>query len=109
MEAKALRELILNAQDRKVKAVDVPEWGTTVHLREISAGDWEQIVQDDSGLFRVKFLSHSLCDAAGNRVFNDEQVIELSKKSAAVVGRLFTEADNLSVYGEAAVEDAKKN
>ena len=92
---------IVDVIDWRGTEVQVPEWGGSVMLRTVTAGEREEyetfvIKAKDpkTGLLntanlRAAFLAMCLCDAEGNRLFSHAEVAEIGKKSAAVIERLF--------------------
>ena len=110
-------EMILAASDIKSKVVpvEVPEWGGTVHLRVMTAGErdaheleWMAAKEKGGGVsdFRTKLLVRCLCDSAGKRIFTDAQIEGLKQKSADVVDRLWKQSMVVNKLTEAAVEAA---
>src|SRR4051812_11733960 len=123
------RDAILAADDRKVQEVDVPEWGGTVLVKAMSGeerdafetsmtkrrpiltgprkGDMETI--PDTANMHAKLVARSLVDEGGARLFPDADVIELGKKSAAALQRVWDVAAELSGLGGDAAEEAEGN
>ena len=104
---------ILAADDIKIKTVEVPEWGGSVGIRVISGTDrdkFEQSYSDkDMGNFRVRFLAAALCDENGGRLFTDDEVEELGKKSSLVLNRLFATAFAHCAFTGEAVDELGKD
>lgn len=112
------REDILKADDRKTVEVEIPEWGGTVLLMEMSAkerDDYEVSLQtfDANGKasfnpenVRAKLVSACLVDENGQRMFT---VNDLAQKNGRVIDRLFQAASELNSVAESAIEDAAKN
>jgi hypothetical protein len=107
---------ILKVADAKTFEVEVPEWGGEVYIRVMSVGerdanelDW--LSNKDKGVpnFRSKFLARVLSDKDGNRLFSDDQVKELKKKSGDVCDRLFKLAMRYNSVTEEDVEIAAGN
>lgn len=98
------------ASDIKVEKLNVPEWKTDVYLKVLSgterdafeAGYTDQRMQN----FRVRFLVLTLCDEDGDRLFDDEQVALLGKRSSLVLGRLFEASWKLNMLSQDAVDEA---
>lgn len=119
-----LRDLILSAEDRKLEAVEVEEWGVTVYLRELSAGQVSRYravavgavnaqtreVTDPSALMNVgcQVVAWGVCDEMGGRIFTDADIAALGEKNANVIDRLSTQILRLSGLGRT-VTAAKKN
>jgi len=104
---------ILAADDVKLKTVDVPEWGGAVYMRVISGADrdkFEQAYSDkELGMFRVRFLAASICDENGSRLFSDEEIDELGRKSSIVINRLFNAAFSHNAFTSEAIDELGKD
>jgi hypothetical protein len=50
-----------------------------------------------------------LCDEKGERLFSDAEMLELAKKSASSLQRIFDTAQRLSGIGDADVKSLVKN
>lgn len=93
------RDEILEAgAARKTREVSVPEWGGTVHVREITAGEYDrlQLMQYDAresgksrGLIRANWVACYLSDADGKRLFTDGDVTKLANMGAKAMDRIF--------------------
>lgn len=114
MNSKALSaDDILGADDLTIESVDVPEWGGTVHVRALSGAEREKYARSveeyhAKGQMQALLVAMATCNAQGDRVFTDDRVELLSRKSARAIGRLADVASRLSGLGAAAAEDAKK-
>lgn len=109
-------EQILAADDLGLLEVKVKEWGGSVFIRVMSVGELdayqkEWIGKKEVGVdnFRAKFLARCLCDEKGQRLFSDEQVEDLARKSAKVVGKLFDKAASHNAITDKDVEELAKN
>jgi hypothetical protein len=102
------KKAILEAKDIKTKEVEVAEWGGNVCVRVISGADrdvFEQAFADKKmESFRTRFLVLTLCDSSGERLFTNDEVEALNKKSSAVLNRLFDVAWEFNAFTPAAVE-----
>lgn len=98
------------ASDIKVEKLAVPEWKTDVYLKVLSGTErdaFEAAYSDEKMKnFRVRFLVLTLCDEAGERLFDDEQVTILGKRSALVINRLFEASWKLNMLSQEAVDEA---
>jgi hypothetical protein len=98
------------ASDIKTEKVSVPEWKTDVYLKVLSgterdqfeAGYTDQRMQN----FRVRFLVLTLCDQEGERLFDDEQIALLGKRSSLVIARLFEQAWKINMLSQEAADEA---
>lgn len=94
---------ILAAQDRKRELVEVPEWGGSVYVQEISAADAERISEAQS---IVGFCSLCIVDENGERLFSEEDAEALGKKGTAAMRRVMDAVTRINGVSE---EDEGKN
>lgn len=122
------RAAILGAADIPEELVPVPEWGGSVRVIGMSAktrskyeasfrkevrgrnGEME-IKQNTAALLTVRerLVAYSVVDKDGNRLFADEDIAELGKKSAAALERIIKVAQRLSGMTDADIEELEKN
>ncbi len=107
---------ILAAPDFVYEDVQVPEWGLTVRVRGMSGAQRDAFMtaiaqSDGRGRVKVdmtnrlaKFAVQVVVDADGRRLFRDDQVGELSAKSAAALERIYDVGQRLSGLSADAVE-----
>lgn len=118
------REQILAAIDMKIEAVDVPEWGGTVYIRNLTGKAREkfersryrmvgkglekevEIIHENT---RASLLAATICTSDGTLLFSAADVEALSDKNGAVLDRLFDVAQRLSAMRKEDVEDRAKN
>lgn len=114
------KDQILGIKDLQVEKVEVPEWGGHVFVRGMTGSErdaFEASVVDIRGSsqkinmvnVRAKLVSLTICDEDGNRLFEDADVIELGKKSALALQRLFDTAQRLSGLSNDDVSALEKN
>lgn len=111
------KEQIFSKEDKKYKEVEVPEWGGTVRVTVMSGGDkdrWEGGLLGKNGNInytnmRAKMVAYCCVDENGKRLFSDDDIIKLSKKSAIALERVYTACAEINVITEADVEDLAKN
>jgi hypothetical protein len=115
------KDSILAADDSRVEALDVPEWGGRVHLRVMSGTDRDRmernfLAQKEGGAgeapgnIRAMIACLTLCDAEGALLFDSNGDIEaLGRKSAAALDRVFSASMRLNRFGEDDVEGLAKN
>lgn len=98
------------ASDIKTEKVNVPEWRTDVYLKVMSGVERDAFEAGYSDQrmanFRERFLVVTLCDQAGERLFSDEQVETLGRRSSLVLARLFEQAWKLNMLSADAVDRA---
>ncbi len=89
------REQILAARSRrKPIPLEVPEWGGTVYIKVLSAGD--QVEMSSNGHkdaeLPVWLLAGCLVSEDGERLFTDEDVPGLLEEEFPIIMRVFSEA-----------------
>lgn len=104
---------IMAASDTKLEKVHVQEWGGDVYLKTLSGTERDAFEdaysQDKMKNFRSRFLTLTLCDKSGERLFSDEEVDALGKKSAGVISRLFEKAWAFNAFRNEDVEALGKD
>ena len=115
------REQILASNDMGLMKVSVPEWPEngkpgeiyvrvmTVGERDAYENEWVKNKQTGVEDFRTKFLARCLCDERGIRLFGDEDIAVLNKKSAKVMMRLWQVAMDHNALTDTDVEELAKN
>lgn len=110
------KDQILSADDLGLLEVDVPEWGGSLFIRVMTVGerdayenDW--VLNKSRGVddFRTKFLARCICDSKGVRLFTDEEIPSLARKSAKVMSRLWQKAMEHNALSDKDVEELAKN
>lgn len=107
---------INEVEDRKHVDVEVPEWGGTVRLMELTGDDADRFSthsarnQGDVTGIRALLVGLCLVREDGKRMFSDDAIErKLGKKSGAVLGRLFQEAAQLNGLSPAAQAELDEN
>lgn len=112
------RATILSAKDIRREPLDVPEWGGTLYVRVMTGSErdeFERIVLNGKtagpGMsnLRARMAAITICDESGQRMFVDADMIELGKKSATALDRVFAKAQEINRIGAEEVESAEKN
>jgi len=115
------KEDILKANDIQIITFPVPEWNGEINLKEMNAYErdlFEEMImgnEDSMKNLRVCVLTMCICDAEGNRFFDEKSIEELNKKSSLVVIKIFDKCKEINhilqapAQREAQVEDAEKN
>jgi len=114
------KEQILDAQDLETREVEVPEWGGVVLVKGMTGverDDFEAQMIVGKGKnttvnmknVRAKLVAASVVDEDGQRLFTDQDVQALGKKSAAALDRVFAVAQRLSKIGKDDIEELAKN
>ncbi len=134
MKAKLLnREQILTAQDIKTVDVDVPAWGGTVRLAEITAADRNNLqsmtldsdnkprpLREISDIMTFNLVAMCLMDEDGKRPFmiddgkgglmpDADGVKALGRKNAVALNKVYQAADRLNGITGAAGDEIRKN
>jgi len=114
-----LRDTILAASDLPGEAVHVPEWNVTLTVRSMTAAErdaYEQRMADarkagGGAIANIRAALVVMCalDAAGGRVFGDDDIEALGAKSARAVDRVFEAAARLNRLRDQDVETAAGN
>src|SRR4051812_3187961 len=101
------RDAILGADDLKRETVPVPEWGGTVCVRTMTGAERDDYEAEtyrmrgasaDNNLanLRARLCVRTICDESGQRLFTDQDIDALGKKSAAALDRCVEVALRLS-------------
>lgn len=108
------RDHVLAAADANTETVAVPEWGGSVVVRSMTAGDRDKFdamvaSTKNVGYSGVRVWTVLACcvDDSGNKLFRTEDEPALRLKSAAVIERIFEAA--LRVSGITGSEQLEKN
>ena len=114
------RDTILECTDLRIEEVQVPEWGGSVFVRELTGNERDQYeaslltLRGTSASLhlqnaRAKLVVMSAVDEEGKRLFSMADVAALGKKSAAALDRLATVASKLSGLSEADMSQLTAN
>ncbi len=111
------RDQILGADDLPTEEVQVPEWGGSVFIRSMTGTQRDKfeaqfIKARDSGaplVLRSKLAVLTVCNEKGELVFTEPDMIELGKKSAKALDRVFGASTRLSGIGEDDVKELEGN
>jgi hypothetical protein len=117
------RDAILEADDRIVEQVEVPEWGGHVFVRSLSGAErdayesgiasirWsgtKPTVESNRANVRARLVAMATVDENGRNLFTDKDVLILGQKNAAALERVFTVAQRLSGLSDEDVEELKE-
>lgn len=113
-------EIFSKAEQLKKREVNIPEWGGTVFVRELTGLErdaWElsnaraqekgRLV--DGRSIRAKLIAKVVVDEKGDHVFSDNDVVRLGKTGAKALDRIYDVAVELSGLREDAAEEVAKN
>ena len=115
-----LRDDILQIDDLPIEPVEVPEWGMTLYVRSMNGSERDQYeveLMDTKDLplkeklknMRAKLVVLTTVDENGQRVFNDDDVVAVGKKSAKALNRLVDVSQKLNAITDAEVADIVEN
>jgi hypothetical protein len=112
------KEEILQADDIQYDEVPVPEWGGTVRIKTLTGEERdafeEKIIQRDpqgnrTGMdlaqFRAKLLVRTMVDSEGKRIFKEQDIHELGRKSSAAMDKVFVKVRDLNRMTDEDVEE----
>lgn len=110
------RDDILGVKDIEIEKVDVPEWHGSVFVKGMSGTErdrFEASIVEQRGKnakvsmlnIRAKLAAESICDEDGEKLFSVEDVVDLGKKSASALQRIFDVAQRLSGITDDDVEE----
>lgn len=111
------RQQILDAKDLKREVVDVPEWGDDAQvsvsmLPAIDKDRWDKESFKNGAVdmigFKARFITRTIVDENGDRVFSDEDAPHLERKSAPAVDRVFAVAARLNGMLAKQVDEIEK-
>lgn len=117
-------DLLQKIQEARLQmsSVEVKEWKSTIHVREMSAeekDDFETkiVTYDADGNrtiykdlnYRAMLVRCTVCDEDGNLLFTDDDVPMLAKQSARVLDKIITKASKLNKMSEEDKKELTKN
>lgn len=108
---------ILAADDIKIVAVEVPQWGGTVFVKTLNGPQrekWEAECRTDgesnkNNTIRPITVAMATCDKDGNLLFTPDQVWELAKKSGVALDILFEKIQEVNGLRDSDIEELEKN
>lgn len=113
------RGQILGADDLHQEEVFIPEWGGTVIVRTLTGIERDsfeaEVVEVTQAKFgakrniRARLVARCCVDNEGNRLFQDEDIPLLGKKSNAALDRVFDVATRLNAITKSDVEELQRD
>lgn len=111
---------VLAADDRCIERVEVPEWGGVLYARVVEGAELDAFQQSlhkgqgkdqwlDMANFRARFVQLVACDKHRKPVFSVARTVELGKKSARALDRVFTVGQRINGLTEAEMKDIRGN
>jgi hypothetical protein len=110
-----LRKNIFDADDITKELLEVPEWGVTVEIRSMTAGQRATLTEgatsadkvDVSNMYAKTVIATVFDPTTGLPVFTEQDREAILSKNGAVIERLATKALGSSGLGEKAVDEAQ--
>lgn len=97
----------------RVVELDVPEWGGSVFIGIMSGEDRERWEIESKNLnnfnVRATLIARTLVDENGNRLFTDQDVEKINKKSWKPIQRIFDKSVQVNLIGDDNIEKQAKN
>lgn len=95
----------------KVQAVDMPEWGGKLYVRQLNAKEVSEhikVIKDRDGVYtNADLVVRAACNEKGEAVFKADDLERVLAWPMKALGRVAREAFKLSMSGN--VEDTEKN
>lgn len=124
------KEQILGIVDIEVKEIDVPSWGGSVYIRQLSRGQQDEYLKRRIQPYQVEMkggaeqelktsmllyghdawlVVQGVCDEEGKRLFSDSDIKKLDEKNGEVIGKIASEIVEFSGFGKDVeeIEDLK--
>jgi hypothetical protein len=96
------KEQIVSATDVKTIDLDIPEWGGTVRVRNLSALEREQFIRDiqsknlDLSKTKIAWVARCLIQEDGNPIFSSTEIELLGNKSAKALDRVVDAIESIN-------------
>lgn len=104
---------VLSADDFLYADVDCPEWGGSVRVRGLTAGERSSVARkvkaNDQQDLEVSVVIFGTVDQNGDRLFTKNDRDQLKQKSNAVINRIARKILELSGGDEDSVAETQKN
>lgn len=104
---------VLSAEDFLYADVDCPEWGGSVRVRGLTAGERSSVAKKlkdaNQQDLEVTVVIFGTVDQNGERLFTNADKDQLKRKSNAVITRIAKKILELSGGDDESVSDAQKN
>jgi len=108
-----LREEILDAEDRKIIRLEVPEWGRAVWVRTMDGTERDRFeerqINEKWKDLRARLAVATVCDESGQLLFAPGDVERVGKKNSHALDRIFALSSKLNHLTAEDIEDLKKN
>lgn len=106
---------LANGKTLKKEAVEVPEWETTVYIRELLSHERDAFeagfANNKQPLENIRARLIALCavDEHGKRLFGAEDAELLGNQPASIMAKLFDVATRLNALSSSDVDELKKS
>ena len=110
---------ILEANDLQREKIEVPDWGGSVYIQTINGFERDAFESRciaarkngslDTKLLKAQLVILSLFDEDGKRIFNENDINDLNRKSSKVIDDLFTVAQRISGLSDDDVDELQGN
>ena len=91
---------IFEVKDTRYLEIDVPEWGGSIRVAALSAGEMIDFVDSNDGPAKrtsgIRLIIASLVDEDGKRVGKPEMMDKFKKRDSRVMGRIVDEIMKLN-------------
>jgi hypothetical protein len=112
--------VVFSVEDIKKERLDIEEWGGYVIVHSLTSSAHEKLVQScmrgtgknrtmDMVGYQSKLAVLCARDDEGKRIFGDDHAAKLADKASGPISKIANKAQELSGFGEGAVEAAKEN
>lgn len=114
------KQKILIADDLSTEIMDIPEWGGQIKIKEMTGSERDMLEQStytqkgDDFQMNLKDIRARLCaiciiDENNERLFEDSDIQELSKKSSKVLDRIFEVCQRINGLKKEELDEMAKN
>ncbi len=108
----SIREKILAAVDLPMEEVKVDEWGVSVYVRMLSAGEVRKyialLMDDKDDLNMVKVVILAACNEKGERIFTDADAEGLGKTNPFAIRKVYDKVVEMLRYDEKQLDELEK-
>lgn len=114
----SIRQKILAARPRALEPLEVPEWDTTVWIKELTLKERDvfekqQIIRGEDGSMsmdtmglKARLIILCVCDEDGNQVFSQEDEVAVNELGAAVMEKVFSACQRVNKMRKQDTEEA---
>lgn len=109
------KDEILSINDAAFKEVEVPEWGGSVMIKTMTAGEKGKFEQKmlgktvDYSTVLAEYASLIICDEDGKRLFTAADIKKLADKSASSLQKVFDAGQSMNAMNQDDIEELAGN